>query len=73
MRCARRRYRPQLLHFGFAGRRATGGNLAFPLAPPELDAGKAYEFSIYHILEPDSWEALDAFFPVTLENIGETP
>ncbi len=64
-------FRQQLLHFGFAGRRATGGNLAFPITPPELDAGEAYEFSIYHILEPDSWEALDAFFPVTIEHIGE--
>jgi hypothetical protein len=65
-------FRQQLLHFGFEGRRATGGNLAFPLTPAELDAGQAYAFSIYHILEPDSWEALTALFPVTVETIGDT-
>jgi hypothetical protein len=66
-------FRQQLLHFGFEGRRATGGNLAFPLTPAELDAGQAYAFSIYHILEPDSWEVLTALFPVTVETIGENP
>lgn len=64
-------FRQQLLHFGFEGRRATGGNLAFPVTPAELDAGDAYAFSVYHILEPDSWDALNALFPVSIETIGD--
>ena len=63
-------FRQQLLHFGFPGRRATGGNIAFPLTPPELGAGDAYAFSIYHILEAESWDMLEALFPVTVEQIG---
>lgn len=61
--------RQQLLHWGFEGRVCTGGNLAFPVTPPELDAGPAYAFSLYHIMKLDSWEALDALFPVTLHDI----
>lgn len=61
--------RQQLLHWGFPGRLCTGGNLAFPVTPPELDAGPAYAFSLYHIMQLDSWEALDALFPVTLHDI----
>ena len=61
--------RQQLLHWGFNGRLCTGGNLAFPVTPPELDVGPAYAFSLYHIMQLDSWEALDALFPVTLHDI----
>lgn len=63
--------RQQLLHWGFSGRLCTGGNLAFPVTPPELDAGPAYAFSLYHILELDDWETLDALFPVTFSDIQE--
>lgn len=63
--------RQQLLHWGFDGRLCTGGNLAFPVTPPELDAGPAYAFSLYHIMQLDSWEALDALFPVTLHDIAK--
>lgn len=62
--------RQRLLHFGFEGRLSTGGNLAFPIAPPEFDGGEAYEFSIYHVMEIESWEALANLFPVSLEAIG---
>lgn len=61
--------RQQLLHWGFADRLCTGGNLAFPMTPPELDAGPAYTFSLYHILQLDTWEALDALFPVSFFDI----
>jgi Acyclic terpene utilisation family protein AtuA len=54
------------LHHGFAGRLSTGGNLAFPITPPELDAGEAYRFSLYHLMDVDS---LDELFPVTLEKL----
>jgi hypothetical protein len=53
-----------MLHFGFPGRLSTGGNLAFPFTPPEVLAGPAYRFSVYHIAECDGFAAL---FPVRLE------
>lgn len=63
--------RQQLLHFGFEGRVATGGNLAFPVTPAELDAGIAYEFSLYHIMTLANREAYEALFPVEIEDIGD--
>jgi len=63
--------RQQLLHWGFPGRRATGGDLAIPFTPAELDAGEAWTFSLYHILELETWEALEALFPVSVEQIGD--
>ncbi|NNF23262.1 MAG: acyclic terpene utilization AtuA family protein [Rhodobacteraceae bacterium] len=65
--------RQQLLHFGFPGRRATGGNLAIAFTPAELDAGEAWEFSLYHIMELQTEAALDALFPVSVETIGGQP
>jgi hypothetical protein len=56
-----------MLHFGFPGRLSTGGNIAFPFTPPELPAGAAYRYSIYHVAECDD---LAAAFPVELEVIG---
>jgi hypothetical protein len=56
-----------LLHFGFEGRLSTGGNIAFPFTPPELPAGSAYRYSIYHVAECDD---LAAAFPVTLRTLG---
>lgn len=56
-----------LLHAPFAGRISTAGNLGFPFTPPELTAGDAYRFSIYHIMEVDD---LAPLFPVKLEQIG---
>jgi hypothetical protein len=55
-----------LLHHGFPGRLSTGGNLAFPLTPPEVEAGTAYRFSIYHVMDVD---ALAPLFPITLEDL----
>lgn len=52
-----------MLHFGFPGRLSTGGNLAFPFTPPEIVAGPAYRFSVYHVAECDD---LEAAFPVEL-------
>ena len=45
--------RSTMLHFGYPGRRATAGNLAFPYSPSDLHAGRAYVFSLYHLLEVD--------------------
>lgn len=52
-----------MLHFGFPGRLSTGGNLAFPFTPPEMAAGPAYRFSVYHVADCDD---LAARFPVEL-------
>ncbi len=55
-----------LLHHGFAGRLSTGGNIAFPFTPPELHAGTAYRYSIYHVMDCDD---LPALFPVHTEMV----
>jgi hypothetical protein len=56
-----------LLHHGFPGRISTAGNIAFPFTPPELTAGDAYRFSVYHIMDVDD---LAPLFPVTVEQVG---
>lgn len=56
-----------LLHAAFEDRISTAGNLAFPFTPPELAAGDAYRFSVYHVMEVDD---LAPLFPVTVHDIG---
>jgi hypothetical protein len=56
-----------LLHAAFPERISTAGNLAFPFTPPELAAGDAYRFSVYHVMEVDE---LAPLFPVTVHDIG---
>jgi len=53
--------RSTMLHYGYEGRRATAGNLAFPYSPSDLKAGEVYAFSVYHLLEVDDPAAL---FPI---------
>ncbi len=43
--------RSTLLHLGWPGRKTTAGNLAFPLSPSDLPAGRVYEWSIWHLVE----------------------
>ncbi len=43
--------RSTLLHYGYPGRIATAGNLAFPFSPSDVQMGKTFEFSIYHLME----------------------
>jgi Acyclic terpene utilisation family protein AtuA len=59
-------FKQYLLHHGFAGRLSTGGNIAFPLTPPELNAGAAYRFSLYHLMEVDD---LAPLFPIEFETL----
>ena len=59
-------FKQYCLHHGFAGRLSTGGNIAFPITPPELDAGDAYRFSLYHLIDVDR---PDDLFPVTIEQV----
>ncbi len=59
-------FKQYLLHHGFPGRISTGGNIAFPFTPPELDAGTAYRFVIYHLMEVDN---SSDFFPIEVEEL----
>ncbi|MCL2557242.1 MAG: DUF1446 domain-containing protein [Treponema sp.] len=43
--------RSTMLHFGYPGRRATAGNLAFPYSPSDFHAGEVYAFSLYHLMK----------------------
>ena len=45
--------RSTMLHYGYEGRRATAGNLAFPYSPSDFKAGEVYAFSVYHLLQAD--------------------
>jgi len=56
-----------LMHFGYAGRLSTGGNLAFPFTPPEASLGTAYRFNAYHLMRVTELESL---FPLTVETVG---
>jgi len=58
--------RSTMLHYGYPGRRATAGNLAFPYSPSDFQGGAVYEFSVYHLLEISDPVAL---FPVECVNL----
>ena len=53
--------RSTMLHYGYEGRRATAGNLAFPYSPSDFKAGEVYAFSVYHLMEVDDPAE---FFPI---------
>ena len=55
--------RSTMLHYGYEGRRATAGNLAFPFSPSDFHAGRVYVFSMYHIIAVDDPTAL---FPIDI-------
>jgi hypothetical protein len=59
--------RSTMLHYGYQGRVATAGNLAFPYSPSDLRAGEVYAFSIYHLMEVDDPCEL---FPMEIEVVG---
>lgn len=50
--------RSTMLHFGYEGRIATAGNLAFPFSPSDAKMGEVYEFNIYHLLKVEPNEKL---------------
>ncbi len=58
--------RSTLMHYSYAGRLATAGNLAFPYAPSDLPAGPVYKFNIHHLMEVDD---PDELFPIELVNL----
>lgn len=53
--------RSTMLHFGYDGRIATAGNLAFPFSPSDARMGEVFEFSIYHLMKVDNPKTL---FPI---------
>jgi hypothetical protein len=59
--------RSTMLHYGFEGRLATAGNLAFPYSPSDFKAGEVYQFAVHHLLMVDNPEEI---FPVSWEFIG---
>lgn len=64
---AAKTFKQYLLHHGFPGRQCTGGNLAFPFTPPEVLAGTAWRFALYHVMPaPDA----PSLFPVSIEEVG---
>jgi hypothetical protein len=63
---AAKTFKQFLLHAGFPGRLSTGGNIAFPFTPPELAAGAAYRYALYHVMPADDARDL---FPVFVENV----
>ena len=59
--------RSTFLHSGFDGRKATGGNLAFPFSPSDFSGGPVYEFNVYHLMEV---EDPSEPFTVEIEEVG---
>jgi len=54
--------RSTMLHYGYTGRRATAGNLAFPYSPSDFHAGEVYVFRVYHLMDVDdpcAWFPMD--------------
>lgn len=60
--------RSTMLHYGYPGRIATAGNLAFPFSPSDIKVGPIYVFSVYALLRTD--DPMKLFTPV-YEMIGE--
>jgi len=54
--------RSTLLHYGYPGRIATAGNLAFPFSPSDIKVGATYVFSVYALLRTE--DPLTLFKPV---------
>ena len=42
--------RSTLMHFGYKGRKATAGNLAFLYSPSDIVFGPVYKFTVYHLI-----------------------
>ncbi|MBQ6542683.1 MAG: acyclic terpene utilization AtuA family protein [Lachnospiraceae bacterium] len=43
--------RSTMLHYGYPGRIATAGNLAFPFSPSDIHVGEIYTFSVYCLMD----------------------
>ena len=58
--------RSTMLHYGYEGRRATAGNLAFPYSPSDFHAGEVYVFSVYHLIDVEDGNQL---FPIEMMTV----
>ena len=58
--------RSTLLHYGYEGRIATAGNVAFPFSPSDIKVGAIYTFSVYALLRHKNPLSL---FPITYEEV----
>ena len=58
--------RPIGEYFDLIAGTSTGGILAFPFTPPELAAGTAYRYALYHVMPADNGREL---FPVSVEDL----
>lgn len=56
--------RSTLLHYGYKGRIATAGNLAFLFSPSEVIWGEVFEFKLYHLIKLDDYE-----FPIKVVEV----
>lgn len=59
--------RSAMLHYGYNGRIATAGNLAFPYSPSDIKTGEVYQFNINHLLEIDNPAEI---FPLKIIKVG---
>lgn len=59
--------RSTFLHYGYPGRLATAGNLAFPFSPSDIKVGPVFIFSIYSLLIGHNPKTL---FPCAIEIVG---
>ena len=58
--------RVNTLHVDFPGRMCKEGNMAFPFSPSDIEAGAAYRFSVFHVVEDvDPLE----MFPIQYERV----
>lgn len=46
--------RTLVMHSHFKGRLCVSGNAAFPFSPPDIPMGEVYQFTLNHVVEPDS-------------------
>ncbi|MVW79472.1 acyclic terpene utilization AtuA family protein [Bordetella sp. 02P26C-1] len=58
--------RIDVLHMPYEGQVATAGNFAIPLNPPENPIGPVCKFTVYHVMEIES---ADALFPFEIVEI----
>ena len=59
--------RGRMMHFDYAGRKSTAGNLAFPYSPSDLALGPVYEWSAYHLITVDEFSEV---YQIEYRNVG---
>ena len=59
--------RGRMMHFDYAGRKSTAGNLACPYSPSDLSLGPVYEFSAYHLITVDDFSEV---YRIEYQSVG---